>query len=348
MIGKLSKLAILLCLGASGVVAQVQPPQPPERPDRKVPVPVRTPRTPVAVPRPAPYPRDERFTTEKAIAVDPSVAIKLCVAEGSIKINGSESNEVRVLVRSGRKFDLKQLEENPDTKKPNWIWIANAAATGPGTRVNQSTCLAGDSVEIDVPNNAAINLEARTAGAVIDSVKKASVKIVEGSIQFRNVSGGVSAVVSQGDVFLQSVGGAISVETTTGNIVGFDVSAGQVGDVMKARTNSGSISLQAVNHRQIEATSISGSVTYQGKFMAGGIYTFKTQNGSVRILVPTGASATFVASYGFGNFNAAMPIDIQTQNVTPGGKSLVGVIGGGGPVVNVTTTSGNIGIRQEN
>lgn len=349
MLVRLSKIAILLCLGASAVEAQVEPPQPPARPGREVRVPVRKPETPATpVPRPAPYGRDERFTTEKAIAVDPNVAIKLCVADGAIKINGSETNEVRVLVRSGRKFDIKPLEKNLDTGKANWVWITNVVSTTPVNRAQSSTCLAGDSVEIDVPVNASINLEARTAGAVIDTVKKAAVKILEGSIQLRNITGGVNAVVSQGDVFLQSAGGAISVETTRGNIVAFDVSAGQVGDVMKARTNSGSISLQSVNHRQIEATSISGSVSYEGKFMPGGLYTFKTQNGSIRMLLPNGTSATFVASYGFGTFNAGAPVKIETQNRTPGGNSAVAKIGGGGPVVNVTTTSGNIGIRTQN
>lgn len=344
MLVRLSKFAVLLCIGASSVSAQVETPRPPIRPDRDARMPARRPEMP-PIPRPN---GEDRFTTEKALAVDSNVAIKLCVSDGEIKINGSETDEVRVLVRNGRKFDIQTLEKSPDSKKANWVWITNGATITPANRAQSSTCLAGDSVEIDVPLNTSVNLEARTAGASIDSVKKVVVKILEGSIQLRNITGGVNAVVSQGDVYLQSAGGAISVETTRGNIVAFDVSAGQVGDVMKARTNSGSISLQSINHRQIEATSISGSVSYQGKFMPGGLYTFKTQNGAIRMLLPSGTSATFVASYGFGTFNAGAPVQIQTQNRTPGGNSAVAKIGGGGPVVNVTTTSGDIGIRTEN
>lgn len=303
---------------------------------------------PIAPPAYPRYARDERVTSEKAIAADPNVAVKLCIAEGSIKINGTERNEVRVFVRNGRKFEFKTLEKDPDTGKPNWIWITNVSSATP-QRGQSSNCLAGDSVEIDMPMNGSINLEARTAGAVIDSIKKATVKIVEGSIGLRNIPNGVSAVALQGDVSVESSGGAIAVETTTGNIMAFDVRPGQIGDLLKARTNSGNISLQQVNHRQIEANSITGSVSFKGKFLTGGIYNFKTSNGSIRLLLPYDTSCQIRASYGFGTFNSSIPMKIVTETETRGGKSFVAYLGSGeASTVSLTTTSGSIGIRKQN
>lgn len=368
MIRSLLKFTILLCLAAAAgdVMAQADPPPTP-KPSSKAkeakgakdkewkaePTPPVKPKhksdyPPVAPPAYPRYTRDERFTSEKAIAADPNVAVKLCVAEGSIKINGTERNEVRVFVRNGRKFEFKSLEKNPETGKPNWVWITNVSA--PAARRGQtSNCLAGDSVEIDMPVNASINLEARTAGAVIDSIKKATVKIVEGSIGLRNIPNGVSAVALQGDVSVESSGGAIAVETTTGNIMAFDVRPGQIGDLLKARTNSGNISLQQVNHRQIEANSITGSVSFNGKFLTGGIYNFKTSNGSIRLLLPHDTSCQIRASYGFGTFNSSIPIKIITENVTSGGKSFVASLGSDNTTtLSVTTTSGSIGIRKQN
>lgn len=341
MFKRIFKIGMLVCLSAGVSIAQ-----PPQRPIAKPAPKVKS--EPVEKVKPPLYPkhtnveRFERSTSEKAITVDPSVAIKLSVCEGAIKVNGSESNEVRVFVRNGRKFEFKALEKSPESGKPNWVWITSV--TAPGSRSN---CLAGDSVEIDMPLGGTVNLEARTAGAEIDSVKKAKVKIVEGSIGLRNVPNGVEAVALQGDVVVESSSGAIYVETTTGNILAFDVKPGQVGDLLKSRTNSGNISLQNVSHRQIEASSISGSLSFNGSFLAGGIYNFKTTNGSIRMLLPDDTSCRLVASYGYGDFNSSFPLQFETQNDREGGKSFVARIGKGETTtVSVTTSSGEIGIRK--
>lgn len=348
MLDRTLKLGLLLCLAAGFSAAQEHPREPPSKPAPKA----RS-EPPARRPLPSPpgraaelYGPDDRKTTERAIAAEPNVAIKLCVAEGSIRINGSERNEVRVFVRNGRKFEFRSLEKNPDTGKASWLWIASTSGPGP-----LSNCLAGDSVDIDLPAGASVNFEARTVGAVIDTVKKASVKIVEGSINLRNVTGGIEALALQGDVIVESSSGSIGLETTTGNIIAFDVKPGSIGDAFKTKTSSGRISLEGVNHRQIEANSISGSVAFNGKFLDGGFYNFKTSNGEIRMLLPEDSACRLVAAYGFGSFDSALPIVYESQNVTSGGKNFVGILGKptGNPLatVTVTTTSGSIGIRKQ-
>src|SRR5687767_6405589 len=187
------KLGLSLCLAAGVTLSQQDPPEPASKPAHK-----REVKPPIKRPLPAPparahaIGRDERKTSERAIAAESNVAIKLCVAEGAIRINGSERNEVRVFVRNGRKFEFRSLEKNPETGKANWLWIASTSGPGP-----LSNCLAGDSVDIDLPMGASVDLEARTAGAVVNSVKKAAVKIVEGSIDLRNIFGGIQASAYQ-------------------------------------------------------------------------------------------------------------------------------------------------------
>jgi hypothetical protein len=346
MLNTILKLGLLLCLAAGMGFAQEDPPEPPKTAPRvEVKPPVKRP----VHNRPArvrPFERAERGTMERAIAAEPNVAVKLCIAEGTIRVNGSERNEVRVFVRNGRKFEFRSLEKNPDNGKATWLWIASTSGPGP-----LSNCLAGDSVDIELPIGASIDLEARTAGAVIDSVKKANVKIVEGSISLRNITGGIQANAYQGDVMVEGSGGLIELGTTTGNILAYDVKPGSVGDLFKATTRSGQIALEGVIHRQIFASSISGSVAFDGKFLNGGIYNFKTTNGSIRILIPEDSACKLVAAYGFGSFDSAIPLKIETENVTGGGKNFVGILGkhANGPLatVTLTTSSGSIGIRKQ-
>lgn len=347
MLERILKIGLLLCLAASVSLAQKDKDKEPKPLPKAKPEPAEKTKPPAYPEPPRHYPNEERFTTERAIAADPNVAIKLCISEGAVKINGWERNEVRVFVHNGRKFEFRSLEKNADTGKANWLWIANASETAP-RRGPKSDCLSGDSVEIDLPMSGSVMLEARTAGAVIDSVKKVSVKIVEGSISLRNISGGISATALQGDVMVEGSSGVIALDTTTGNILAFDIKPGDVSDLFKAKTNSGQISLQGVYHRQLEANSISGSVGYKGKILAGGIYNFKTSNGSISMLLPEATSCKLVASYGFGSFESAIPYKLENEIDSQGGKSIIAKFGTGAATINVTTSSGSIGIRKQN
>lgn len=340
-------LLVVLCLGAAAVGAQVTPPLPvpgkklPKDPKIKTYPPTPDPESPPTV-----YEGDnDNQTSEKSMLVDSGVAITLCVAHGDLKINGWRRNEVRVFVKDGRAFKLKPREKSEASGKPNWLWIGNMIEGRPGP---SSQCLAGESIEIDAPLGSILDLSGRAARTSIDSVKQVKVKIVEGVITLRNIPGGINAYTSQGDVIVENSGGAIALQSTTGNIVAAEVTPGQIGEVLTAKTNGGSISLQRVEHRQIVASSISGSLLFDGKFLAGGIYDFRTSNGSIKLAIPVSTSCTIDATYGFGNFESDLPLKIITENVTPQAKRVVAKAGSGeGATVKLSTTRGSIEIKRQ-
>lgn len=310
------------------------PPVPPRRPSASV---------IVEPPRPPAAPSD----TELSTSADPNVNVKFCVIEGSVKINGGESNVVRAFVRNGRKFTIRILERDSTTNRANWVWLAPDAADG-ATMGPSAQCLSGDSIEIDLPKGATVDIEGRSTDASIDNIKKVRAKIVEGNIAFNNISGGINAVALQGDLLVEASAGAISLESTNGNIVANDVSPGQIGDLFRAKTNSGAIALQQVRHRQIEANSITGSVIFEGGFLAGGIYNLKTSNGQIRMLIPDNSSCKVTATYGFGSFSTNLPLKYIYQNENTRAKNLAATIGVG-EACNLTlnTVSGSITINKQ-
>jgi hypothetical protein len=331
----LACLAILLCLGTLFAVSAVgqdkKPPKPPKVKDY----------TPMPGDTPPGFFHGDGVTSERSIVVDPSVLIKLCVSEGTLKINGWRRDEVRVFIKNGRRFELKQQEISPVSGKVNWLWIKNVSEARPGPSAD---CLAGENIEIDAPLGSKLDLSGRAARTSIDSVKTVKIKIVEGVITLRNITGGINAYTSQGDVMVENSSGAIALESTTGNIVAVEVGPGQIGDLLRAKTNSGAISLQKVEHRQIEASSISGSVLFDGKFLTGGIYNFRTSNGSIKLAIPMASSCTFKATYGFGSFRSEIPLTIITEDQTDRAKTVVAKIGSGAATVSLTTSTGSIGI----
>jgi len=300
-------------------------------------------------PRP-PTPRQPRFyeseqTTEKFITVDPNVSIKMCVTEGNLKINGWERNEVRVFVRSGRLPGFKVLEKDEKSGKPNWLMISNVRPEGSRPQA-LSECLAGGEIELDVPIRSKLSLEGRKVNTTVDSIKSLTVKLLGGDISAKSIPEGITATTYDGDLLVMNSGGSIALETTGGNILAYDVSPGQIGDLFKVKTNSGTVSLQKVEHRQIEASSISGPVTFSGKFLAGGLYRFKTSDAPIKMLIPLKSSATIKASYGFGAFNSEIPLKFVYENNTEGGKNFQALMGTGDANISLTTSTGAINIKK--
>ncbi|MEP7213528.1 MAG: DUF4097 family beta strand repeat-containing protein [Acidobacteriota bacterium] len=344
---KLVHLTLLLCLAAatlaSTAAAQVVvKPKPPKAEKAAVPV---VPRTPEAREMP-PVVLNDGSTTEKSIAVDPNANIKICVLEGNLKINGWERPEMRVFVKNGSRVAFRVLEKDPSSNKPVWVLVSNSTSERPGPP-QSSECLSGERIEIDVPMKSTLSVAGRATETMIDSVQKVSVKNAEGNISLRNIPGGITASTLQGDVTVENSGGSIQIESSTGNLVAYEVTPGQIGDLFKAKTSSGAISLQKVDHRQIEANSISGSVIFNGKILPGGLYNFRTSNGSIRLLIPDNSSCTIKASYGFGNFNSEIPLKFLYRNVTSESKNLAATLGSGDATIILTTSSGSIGVRKQ-
>lgn len=322
-------------LFASNALAQKVPMTPPRPPD-KFPVVVRV------------HPElGSRETTERSVAVDPAVNIKLCVGEGELKINGWSRNEVRLFVRDGSVADIKVLESNADSGKPNWIMVSSSSRPEGPTGL-ESDCISAESIALDVPTGATLDIRGRKSDITVDLVRKVVTKNVEGNIVLRNISSGITASTFQGDIMAQDSSGPISLESSTGNILAYGISSKQIGEAFRAKTSSGAISLQDIENRQIEANSISGSVMFAGNFAGGGLYNFKTSNGSIELKIPETSSATFKASYGFGSFNSQIPLKILYKEDKLPVRNLGATSGGGEANVVLTTNSGTVLITKAN
>lgn len=284
---------------------------------------------------------------ERAIAVSPNVNVSLCVIEGKLAINGWRRNEVRIYVHHGTKFGFKVLEKSSTDAKP--VWISAYSQVTKGGKTGTSDCIRGETVEIDLPVGATLNLKGESIDTTIDTIKKVSVKTAGGDITVRNVSNGVNAFTYEGDITVEESKGALTLDSTNGNIVVFEAGPSEIGDVFKAKTNSGAISLQRLQHRQIDVWSISGSVVFDGDILNGGSYSFGTNNGSLRLTLPQNSAFQLLATYAFGNFASELPLKVLTENDREGPvRSIVANIGGGGDaILKLTTNAGLIGIKKQ-
>ncbi|MEP6945365.1 MAG: DUF4097 family beta strand repeat-containing protein [Acidobacteriota bacterium] len=300
------------------------------------------------VPRVAPPVRIWNEDHERAIKTDANINLSLCVLQGDVKVNGWNRNEVRILVTNGRNFTFKVQQKSARSGDPVWIMAvaeaANKEQAGP-----ISECLRGDEIEIDAPVNATFNLKGQEVNTVVDGIRRVSVKNAGGDISVRNISDGVTAATYRGDLTVEQSKGAMVLENTAGNILVFDAGPSEIGDIFKAKTTSGAISVQKIGHRQIEVNSISGTVAYNGDILSGGSYSFWTSNGSIKLSLPANSSGMLTASYGYGSFNSELPFKLNTETVTPGPvKSIIATMGSGGDAtLKLTTNNGSISIKKQ-
>jgi len=357
-------LAVLCCLSFREVSAQRVPTPTPKPKPRTESVPkVETPETPdvtnaptVVSPRPRPNPTppksseakkvvlNEGFApAEKSIVVEPKVNITLCVKEGNVKINGWDRDEIRAYVENGSQVGFKIVQKNPKTEKPVWVYVLGFDPTK-NKELKPEECLSGSDIELDVPRNASVTLKSLESEIKIESVGKAFVANLGGDIFLNEIAGGIQATTYRGDITVEKSSGQMVLTNSEGNIIALDASPSEIGDIFKAKTNSGRITLQAVEHRQIDTTSISGSTSFDGEILNGGQYSFSTTNGSIVLAIPPTSVCKINAWFGFGAFSS----DIPLQNTMKKEQSLSAQLGSTDATcsLNLKTGSGVIRIRN--
>ncbi len=292
-------------------------------------------------------PSGSETSAEKSIVVDPKVNISLCITEGNLKITGWERSEIRAFVSNGSEVGFK-VQQKSRQNNAGWVWVIGSDPAK-NKEVNSEECLSGEEIELDVPRGAVVRVKGSTSQTTIEAVRKTVVKIVGGDISLYNIEQGINATTYEGDVTAENSGGAITLESGNGNIVAFDAAPSEIGDIFSAKTGSGAITLQRIEHRQTEINSNSGSIKFVGEFQNGGQYTFGTQNGTISLAIPEKSSCKINASYGFGAFNSELPLQNVKKNPNPASRaqSLSALMGGGDANVNLTTASGSIRIRKQ-
>ena len=303
------------------------------------------PPAPVAAPSAVSAP----FARDGSVLTTPDVNLSMCVNSAKLTVNSWSRNEIRVYVGDGSKFAFKVLERDKQTSKPAWVAIV-ASGQKPSVGMMGGECLSAEHIELDVPAGTTLKLKGKTASVSIDSISRVGIDSLGGDIELRGIANGISAKVYSGDISIEDSFGVMQIETTTGNNIVYEAGPSQSGDTFLAKASSGTISLQKLNYRQIEAGSISGSIIFGGSLITGGTYRLQTSNGSLRVSLPPQTKCQVAATYGYGNFASEFPVKIVTENIQEGQiKRIVGEIGGTGgeAELRLSTTTGSISIKKQ-
>ena len=242
---------------------------------------------------------------------------------------------------------VRSIEQNPPiTQEGNVIRIGHTndnelmrnisisyEITAPAeSRLRSETGSGGTPIEgIHGPIDAATgsgNMSIEDAGAEVNA------STGSGGVDLRNIRANVRVTTGSGHIAGTGLTGAVSAGTGSGSIRIEGTGAGD----FDVHTGSGSIELSGVKG-SIRARAGSGSISARGE--QSGEWQLHTGSGDVRVRLPQNAAFELQARTSSGDIHTERPITVQG---TIGKHELRGKVGAGGPLLDLSTSSGTISI----
>lgn len=162
----------------------------------------------------------------------------------------------------------------------------------------------------------------------------------------QSVHGSVT-IVGGTDVIAESVQGKVTVTGARGRLQAGSVNEGiDLRDIrgdVQAEAVNGRIRMQGIEAGRVTAETVNGSVSYEGTIRNDGWYRFSTHNGSIDLVIPANAGATFTASTFNGSLHTAFPVTLHEAKE---GKEFTFTLGSGGARIELESFNGTMSIRR--
>jgi DUF4097 and DUF4098 domain-containing protein YvlB len=257
-------------------------------------------------------------TLDRTFTVSPGGTLIVEADGASIKVSGSDTNQVTVHMRvKGSEKELGAMTLDA-SQNGNQV-TATMRRTKGGKWFGWGSWGSESSIEVTVPRRYEVN--ARTSGGSID------LKDTSGSVKLNTSGGDVTATNLNGTVWLRTSGGQITAENIRGDV--------------DANTSGGDVHLLGIDGR-ISGHSSGGSVRV-GLVGANRGISAKTSGGDVELILPRGTSGNVSASTSGGDVTTDLAV---TTTVIKDGR-LEGTLNGGGQPIEARTSGGSIRLRPQ-
>ena len=274
---------------------------------------------------------------DRTLQVSGAVSLDVNTGSGDITIKTGSSNQVVVhgTIHEnswffGNENAVHQVESNPPIQQ-----------SGGSLRI-------GYNLPDDVKRHVAIDYEITVPASTAVQAHSGS-----GNVEVAGVSSGVQAQTGSGDIRLRDLGGRQQAHTGSGNIraenvsAPFDAQTGS-GDIEASLTGTGDVDVQTGSGR-IQVKGVKGGVharTGSGDIEADGSvagpWQLHSGSGNIRLAVGSNSGFNLDLHTSSGSIHSELPITVQGSM---GNHELKGKVNGGGPTVEVSTSSGDVEIK---
>jgi hypothetical protein len=278
---------------------------------------------------------------DRTLKVTGAVDLEIQSGSGSIKVEPGAADSVRVAARikadmswlagSDVEKRIRQIEQNPPIEQQG-----NVIRIG---RFPDSDLARNISISYEVTVPSATKLAARTGSGsiVVGAIAgPAEVKSGSGSIKVDG-AGSLEASTGSGSISAMAVAGPTKASSGSGSIT---VTQAGKGDVIVS-ASSGGITLKGVDGAA-RVNSSSGSIAIEGR--PAGPWSINASSGGITMTVPPDAAFDLDARSNSGNIDSVHPVTMEVTGKIDK-RHVEGKVRGGGPLVQVHCSSGNIRIK---
>jgi len=232
--------------------------------------------------------------TDTSFAVRQGQRLELTDFGGDVTIKAWRQNSVRVKASHS---DHDRVSVSVDG---SIVSISASSRHGPATVDYELLVPAWMPLSISGTPSAEVTIEGTEAEVTVETVEGA-VSVVGGSgnISLRSVEGEVSLEGAHGHIELNSVDGGITVKDCSGDI--------------SAESVDGEISMSGIESADVDASTVDGSVEYDGTIHDNGRYHFESHDGDVSVSVPERANVTVSVATFSGDFDACFPLLLKDK-----------------------------------
>ena len=240
--------------------------------------------------------------------VGPDGLIVVRLRSGGIRLRGTDGD--RAVVRSRGGHGLDGLEVDAGERS---LSIGAAGGHGGGRH--------GRSVELDmdIPTGASIVVEAESADVLA-----------------RDLSGDQRYRTASGETTLRDVCGTIAIEAVSGDV---EV-VGRGNATLVVRTVSGDVSLMADTVHGLALSTASGDIELAGRFDPDGRFAIETVSGDTRL------SPANDIRIEMDTISGDLDSRLDSRREDAAGRRVL-VVGQGGPIVSLRSTSGDLRVDDE-
>ena len=212
--------------------------------------------------------------TDTTFALEGAESLSVETLGGSISIGVWDEDRIRVKAEHSTRTYIEI------DRRRRGIRIESEARRGPANLVD---------FEITVPRRLALRLEAQYGDITIDGSDGAiEAETLQGDVTIHGGRGNVQVQSTMGTILVDGADGRIEIESSAADIHVVN-SSGEI----YAETAGGTIVLENIDASSVDVGSTGGRVHYAGSFQPGGTYFFGAHGGSITIVVPEGARASF-------------------------------------------------------
>jgi Putative adhesin len=243
---------------------------------------------------------------------------------GEIVIKTWDRDSLRVQARHSARVTIDVATES------NVVTIRSRGAGGPPT--------------VDYEITAPVWLPVKASGqhayiGIEGAQNEVSAETVSGDVVIKGGSGFVTAKSIQGEVIVEDAKGRINVSSVNEGIT----ISGSVGEIAADSTN-GDITMNKVDAKSVDASSVNGNIRYEGTLSSGGQFRFATHNGNVTLIIPETSNATFTVRTYNGEFSSNLATKVVGE--VRRGRRATYILGNGSAEVEVESFSGNVRLRK--